>query len=74
MIKVKTSTKSDDKDPIMIMLLIVIGLFNVISPYSSWYLSSGWKYKDAEPSEEALGIARFGGVAALVIAVIMIIV
>ena len=73
-IKVKTSTKSDDKDPIMIMLLIVIGLFNVISPYSSWYLSSGWKNKDAEPSEEELGIARFGGVAALVIAVIMIIV
>ena len=64
----------DDKNPILIMLLIVIGLFNLFAPQTSWYLSHGWKYKNAEPSEAAIGLNRFGGGAALVLALILILV
>ena len=35
------------------LLFIVIGLINAISPATGWYLSYGWRYKDAEPSDAA---------------------
>lgn len=69
-----SSEPSSDKNPLLIMLLMVIGLFNLIAPQTSWYLSHGWKYKNAEPSEVAIGLTRFGGGAALVLALIMIVI
>lgn len=53
-------------------LFLAIGLFNAITPRTAWYLSSGWKYKDAEPSDLALGLARAGGIVCCFIGVIMI--
>ena len=54
------------------IILAGVGLFNVLSPRTSWYLSAGWKFKDAEPSEAAVGIAQVGGVFAVVVGVIML--
>lgn len=53
------------------LLLILIGLWNVISPQSAWYFNYGWRFKDAEPSDEALSIGRFGGVVALFIGIVI---
>ena len=56
-----------------VLLLIGIGVFNLAAPQAAWYLSYGWRYKNAEPSDTALIMARVSGVAVLVIALLMII-
>lgn len=48
--------------PFVGLLLIALGLWYTLSPYSAWYLSYGWRYKDAEPSDAALTISRISGV------------
>ena len=57
---------------IAIILLIALGLFNIAAPYTAWYLEYGWRYKDAEPSDLAIGFNRLGGVIAVVIAVVLL--
>lgn len=57
---------------IFIILLIALGIFNIAAPHASWYLEYGWRYKDAEPSDLAIGFNRFGGVVAIIIAIILI--
>ena len=54
------------------LLLLAVGLFNILSPRTAWDLSSGWKYKDAEPSDTALGIARLGGIICCLIGGVML--
>ena len=54
------------------ILLILLGVFNAIWPRVSWYLSYGWRFKDAEPSDMAMGVGRFSGVAIAVIGLIML--
>ena len=43
------------------LILIALGLFELLAPEASWYISHGWKYKDAEPSEAALAFTRISG-------------
>ena len=52
------------------LFAIVIGLVNVVSPETGWYLSHGWKYRDAEPSDAALTWGRVSGVIAIIIGII----
>lgn len=52
-------------------LFAALGLWMVIAPYTSWYLSHGWKYKNAEPSDLALGAIRLEGVVLLIVAVVL---
>lgn len=54
------------------ILLAAVGLWGLISPYSAWYVSHGWRYKDADPSETALAVERFGGGFAVVLAVVLL--
>lgn len=56
--------------PFFGFLFIVVGILNVAAPQAMWYLSDGWKYKDAEPSDAALTWGRVGGVFAILIGVI----
>lgn len=66
---------SRESKPGMILLAIVllgVGLFNILSPQTAWYLSEGWKFRGAEPSDLALGLARAGGVVCCLIGVILI--
>ena len=77
LIDVLNTGKPREKEPknvLVIILLLLIGIFNAVSPETAWYLSDGWKYKNAEPSEEALGVTRLGGIVALVLGVMMILV
>lgn len=70
----RTTKESRSKNVILIIVLFVIGLFNAMTPETAWYLSDGWKFKNSEPSEAALGLTRFAGIAAMVLAVIMLLV
>ena len=64
--------EKESKNILVILFLFVIGIFNIVSPATAWYLEYGWRYKNAEPSGLALGMNRFGGVIAIIVAVIMI--
>ena len=61
-------------NPLVGLLFIGLGLWNVVSPYSSWYFSYGWRYKEVEPSDAALGLTRFGGIVAILVGVVTMIV
>ena len=71
-LEVAVPEKKEPKNVLLILILLAVGIFNTVSPYNAWYLEYGWRYKDAEPSELALGMARFGGIVAIVVAVCMI--
>ena len=58
----------------IILFLLFVGGINTACPQLTWYLDVGWKVKDGEPSEAALGWSRTGGVVLLIVAVVMMIV
>ena len=66
--------EKDPKNVGLILLLLVVGIFNTASPRSAWYLEYGWRYKNAEPSDLALGLNRLGGIVAIIAAVIIIVI
>ncbi len=53
-------------------LFIVIGLFSLVSPNESWYLSHGWKYKNAEPSGTALVFIRISGIISIILGFVVL--
>ena len=64
---------SSGANPLLALLLCCVGIFNLAAPKASWYLSYGWRFKDAEPSDAYMALARIGGGIAVVIGVIMLI-
>ena len=49
------------------LLLAALGAFYTFAPHAAWYLSRGWWYKNAEPSDAALILARISGVIMIVL-------
>lgn len=71
------SAKSEEKSTKnwgIILFLLFVGGINTACPQLTWYLDVGWKVKDGEPSEAALGWSRTVGVVLLIVAVVMMIV
>ena len=58
--------------PVVGLLLIALGAWYVLAPHSAWYLSYGWRYRDAEPSEAALIISRISGIAVILFGIFTI--
>lgn len=52
------------------LILILLGAVHAIRPQTMWYLSYGWRFKDAEPSDLALFAERAGGIVAIVAGVV----
>lgn len=52
--------------------MLILGIWNIVHPRSAWYLSQGWKYKDLEPSEAGLVANQFGGVIAVIAALVIL--
>lgn len=69
----KTSVKKEAKPVGLSIVLFLCGLFNAITPETAWYLSDGWKFKNSEPSDSALQLTRFAGIAAMVLAVCLVV-
>lgn len=44
------------------LVLIPLGIFYILRPRAVWTVSHGWLFKDAEPSDAALLLARLSGV------------
>jgi predicted small lipoprotein YifL len=61
-----------DRNMVPFFLLLIVGLFNLLAPEASWYLSHGWRYKNAEPSDAGLVAARISGGIAIAAAVLML--
>lgn len=55
-----------------VILFAAVGIFQIASPYTAWYLGYGWRYKNAEPSDTALVVNRVMGVFAVIIAIILL--
>ena len=53
------------------LIFIVCGIINVVSPETGWYLSRGWQFKDAEPSDAALTWSRVGGVIGIILGILI---
>ncbi|MFF2885799.1 DUF6199 family natural product biosynthesis protein [Paenibacillus sp. NPDC057967] len=54
-------------------ILIIFGVISAVSPQSVWYISVGWKFKDAEPSDAALAMHRITGVIGVIVGIILIV-
>lgn len=67
----KTPKESNPDNLFIAIFLSGIGIFNIISPYTTWYLQYGWRYKDTEPSDVALTMNRILGGVLIIIAVII---
>lgn len=48
---------------------IAISLFNLLAPGAAWYLSDGWKFRDAEPSDLAINMHLIGGAIGLLVGI-----
>ncbi len=57
---------------LMALFLLALGLMNLLRPRWSWYLSHGWRFKDAEPSDTALLVNQLGGLVALIVGVFLL--
>jgi len=53
------------------LVLIGGGIFCIASPETVWFWQSGWRYRDAEPSDMALTASRVSGIAAVIIGIIV---
>ena len=53
------------------LVLIGGGIFLFACPEVAWYWESGWRYKDAEPSDVALTVTRISGVVAVIIGIVV---
>lgn len=55
------------------VLLLPLGIFSLAKPERAWYVSWGWRYKNAEPSDGALLAQRLEGVVLVVIGIVVIV-
>ncbi len=53
-------------------ILIIVGILNIAFPKAMWMISDGWKFRDAEPSDAAIAMHRFGGVVGIFIGIVAI--
>lgn len=53
------------------LAVIGLGAAQVRHPRFFWYLSEGWKFRDAEPSDLALGLGRLGGVVTIIVGLVI---
>ena len=72
LVGIKNNLSDGRSHPIAGLLLIIIGLCNLCRPEEMWHLSEGWKFKDAEPSEDAILWCRVGGVIAIIVGVFVL--
>lgn len=63
----ENATGNGGGNPLAGLLLMALGAFFAFKPEWAWYLSHGWHYKNAEPSDISLVVARISGAAVIII-------
>lgn len=63
---------SDLAKVLLAVFIMVIGAVGIFSPSTTWYLSYGWRYKNAEPSDAALLFGRVGGVLVVIAGILVL--
>jgi len=58
---------------LMGFVFLILGIIMTASPYTGWYLSTGWRFKDAEPSDAALFMNRVSGVIGVIFGLILLV-
>lgn len=59
-------------NPLLGLVLIVLGLADAIFPSTSWYFSYGWRFKNAEPSKAALVFGRLVGIFCVILGLVLL--
>lgn len=54
------------------IIMSVFALIGIFSPETTWKMTEGWKFKDAEPSDGYLAWTRFSSVIALIVVWIIV--
>lgn len=54
------------------VIVILLGILNLLAPYVGWYMSIGWKLRDAEPSDLALAMNRISGVFMIIVGIFLL--
>ena len=54
------------------VIAIILGIISLVSPETAWYLSYGWRYKNAEPSDVALIMERIGGGVGILLGIVIL--
>gem|GEM_PF-1764692 len=57
----------------VVFLIFVYSIIAIFAPRMAWYLSIGWKFKNSEPSEGALGFHRLSGIVVAIVTFIIIV-
>jgi len=66
------TTNKSGKNYFLGFILLALGIWSTVSPYSVWYLRYGWIYENAEPSDVAIELIRIGGLFIILVGVIFI--
>ena len=66
----RSSNSKGSASPFLAIALVGLGAWNFFAPKSAWWLARGWWYKNAEPSELAVGLYRIGGVLLIFIGIL----
>jgi hypothetical protein len=54
------------------LCLMALGVLAFMNPRAVWYLSDGWKFRDAEPSELGLLAARLPGIGMVIGGIVLL--
>lgn len=71
LINFKPESEKSGPSPLLAILVLAAGIFNLVSPRTVWYLSYGWRFKNAEPSDAVLIVNRLGGGVIIFIGIIL---
>ena len=55
------------------LLLLPLGIFSLAKPERAWYVSWGWRYKNAKPSRRGAPAQRLEGVVLVVIGIVVMV-
>lgn len=55
------------------VVLFMAGIASIAFPWAMWWLSEGWKFRNAKPSNLALTVGRIGGVITLIFSFIIMV-
>jgi hypothetical protein len=56
---------------LILFIMLIMFIISIFAPYVGWWMSVGWKLRDAEPSDMALVMYRVGGVIGTIVVILM---